>query len=152
MADDAENAAPVNQRRSFTREFKLNAVGHYYHHHGKNIQNTAHFNVDRKQVRKWLKNELKLNKQEKGTRAVVSLFIERWRRNYTKSFLNTGKLERSSKVGGLLNAENKSWTKAIRITISSFRTNGSIISRGEIKYHFAGELTECRRHQLSWKG
>ena len=32
MADDAENAAPVNQRRSFTREFKLNAVGHYYHH------------------------------------------------------------------------------------------------------------------------
>ena len=128
MADDAENAAPVNQRRSFTREFKLNAVGHYYHH-GKNIQNTAqHFNVDRKQVREWLKNELKLNKQEKGTRAVVSLFIERWRRNYTKSFLNSGKLERSSKFGGLVNAENKSWTKAIRITISSFRTNGSIIS------------------------
>ena len=36
----------------------------------KDIQNTAqHFNVDRKQVREWLKNELKLNKQEKGTRA-----------------------------------------------------------------------------------
>ena len=69
MADDAENAAPVNQRRSFTREFKLNVVGHYYHH-GKNTQNTAqHFNVDRKQVREWLKNEQKLNKQEKGTRA-----------------------------------------------------------------------------------
>ena len=68
MADDAENAAPVNQKRSFTREFKLNAVGHYYH--GKNIQNTAqHFNVDRKQVQEWLKNELKLNKQEKDTRA-----------------------------------------------------------------------------------
>ena len=36
----------------------------------KNIQNTAqHFNLDCKQVREWLKNELKLNKQEKGTQA-----------------------------------------------------------------------------------
>ena len=47
----------------------MNVVAHYYHH-GNNVQNTArHIDIDRKQVREWLKNELKLDKQEKDIRS-----------------------------------------------------------------------------------
>ena len=44
------------RRRSYAREFKL-TVGTWFHENGKNVHQTP--NLDRKQVRNWVKTEYK---------------------------------------------------------------------------------------------
>ena len=52
------------RRKSYAREFKLTVVT-WFHENGKNVHQTLqHFNLDRKQVRKWVKAEEKIRKQK----------------------------------------------------------------------------------------
>ena len=45
------------RRKSYAREFKLTVVT-WFHEDGKNVHQTSqHFNLDRKQVRSWVKTE-----------------------------------------------------------------------------------------------
>ena len=51
------------KRKSYAREFKLTVVM-WFHENGKNVHQTSqHFNLDRKQVRNWVKAEEKIRKQ-----------------------------------------------------------------------------------------
>ena len=52
------------KRKSYAREFKLTVVM-WFHENGKNVHQTSqHFNLDRKQVRNWVKTEEKIRKQK----------------------------------------------------------------------------------------
>ena len=52
------------RRKSYAREFKLFVVT-WFHENGKNVHQTLqHFNLGRKQVRKWVKAEEKIRKQK----------------------------------------------------------------------------------------
>ena len=52
------------RRKSYAREFKLPVVTWFYGY-GKNVlQTSQHFNLDRKQVRNWVKAEEKIRKQK----------------------------------------------------------------------------------------
>ena len=56
-------------RRAFDREFKLQVVKEY-HESGKNIAKTARkFEIDRKQVRAWVKKEEQIREQKYKSRA-----------------------------------------------------------------------------------
>ena len=60
---------PKQERRSYTREFKLMVVD-WYLMHGENKSKTArHFNVSCKQIRDWVRNRRKVEDQERGSRA-----------------------------------------------------------------------------------
>ena len=51
------------KRKSYAREFKLTVVM-WFHENGKNVHQTSqHFNLDRKQVGKWVKAGAKIRKQ-----------------------------------------------------------------------------------------
>ena len=57
------------RRKSYAREFKLSVVT-WFHENGKNIHQTSqYFNLDRKQVRNWVKTEEKIRKQKLNTKA-----------------------------------------------------------------------------------
>ena len=57
------------RRKSYGREFKLTVVT-WFHGNGKNIHQTSqHFNLDRKQVRHWVKAEEKIRKQKLNAKA-----------------------------------------------------------------------------------
>ena len=52
------------RRKSYAKEFKLTAVT-WFHEYGKNTHQTSqHFNLDRKQVRNWVKAEEQIRKQK----------------------------------------------------------------------------------------
>lgn len=72
MADKVVIADTRNKktRKSYPREFKL-AVVRWYYENGKNISRTSlHFEVDRKQVRNWLKNESVIRKQKSKSKTI----------------------------------------------------------------------------------
>ena len=57
------------RRKSCAREFKLTVVT-WFHENGKNVhQMSQHFNLDKKQVRNWLKAEEKIRKQKLNAKA-----------------------------------------------------------------------------------
>ena len=70
------------RRRSFTKEQKISCVELYFEN-GKNINQISRtFNIDRKQIRNWVKQEEKLRKQKPKSRApclgkVRHLFTEK---------------------------------------------------------------------------
>ena len=55
--------------KSYAREFKLTVV-RWFHENGKNAHQTSqHFNLDRRQVRNWVKAEEKIKKQKLNAKA-----------------------------------------------------------------------------------
>ena len=61
-------ATTKGQRRNFTKEFKLKAE-HWHFKNGKNINKTANnYQVDRKQIRSWLKAEGTIRVQKRKSR------------------------------------------------------------------------------------
>ena len=57
------------RRKSYAREFKLTVVT-WFHENGRNVhQKLQHFNLDRKQVRNWVKAEQKIRKQKLNANA-----------------------------------------------------------------------------------
>ena len=58
------------RRKSYAREFKLTVVT-WVHENAKNLHQTSqHFNLDRKQVRNWVKAEEKIRKQKLNAKAL----------------------------------------------------------------------------------
>ena len=78
------------RRKSYAREFKLTVVT-WFHENGKNVHQTSqHFNLDRKQVRNWVKAEEKIRKQKLMQRHQVEgrkLVSLKQKSNYTTNFL-----------------------------------------------------------------
>ena len=55
-------------RRTFTRELKLEVIIWHFSN-GKNINKTANkFEIDRKQIRNWIKDERKIRKQKRKSK------------------------------------------------------------------------------------
>ena len=55
-------------RRTFTREFKLEVISWHFSN-GKNINTTANkFEIYRKQIRNWIKDERKIRKQKRKSK------------------------------------------------------------------------------------
>ncbi|XP_040580419.1 uncharacterized protein [Lepeophtheirus salmonis] len=57
-------------RRSFSREFKLKVVKYFYEHQHNNLVTANHFNINRKQVRCWVRDEWKFHEHLSQSRSI----------------------------------------------------------------------------------
>ena len=91
------------RRKSYAREFKLTVVT-WFHENGKNVHQTSqHFNLDRKQVRHWVKAEEKIRKQKLNAKALGRGRKARFPKvesNYTTNFLKCVLKAKQWKDGG----------------------------------------------------
>ena len=59
-------------RKSYRREFKLNVIKWFYDN-GKNVAHTAvRFKVHRKQIRNWIRDELKIKESKEKSQKIKS--------------------------------------------------------------------------------
>ena len=65
VADSSTKAA----RRSFNREFKLFVIEWFYANKKNVLQTASKFQIDRKQVRQWTRNEEKIRKQKRKSKS-----------------------------------------------------------------------------------
>ena len=56
--------ADKGERKSYTHEYKLNAVKCFYDNDENVSRASTHFKVDRKRVREWVKSEETIQKQK----------------------------------------------------------------------------------------
>ena len=66
----ANSSATKAPRRSFTREFKLSVIQSFHSHNKTILQTASYFKIVWKQVRQWIRNEEKIRKQKRKSKAV----------------------------------------------------------------------------------